>query len=155
MEIYLRTANIIKFASMVMFIVALLLVYAFVPGQLRLSDIPFSAETMMFSKGNLFYWGLGLFIVVNVLAGLTIYYIKKQTSSVKKLSLEKILFWLSLTISGMNFFLLLIFSFVGFINVEGVSNPENYRFLPVVGVIILLFSLLGLIVTLFRIRQTI
>ena len=160
-KIYLRAANIFKVISMILFVGCLALIYGYEPDFIRLKYFPGDISDFVFSKKYWFYGNLIAFVIVNLSLSLMIYFIKVRVIVDDHLSFfrtayhkEIVLVWLTVVIACVNICLALIYSYVGIVNISGIAHAQNYRFMPVVGVIILFFSLFGLLAVLINLWRS-
>jgi len=152
----LRVANIVRFVSMILVIAALLLMYAY-----GTDDHSIRATTDAFlpkiSRATIFYTGLGIFAVFNLLMNWGIRSYRDARGFDPKSLLFKsehhkvgVLFWFILLLGSLNFLLGLMITYIGFIKIEGPSAQNDYLALPIMGIAILLGVLVGLLISVFR-----
>jgi ABC-type polysaccharide/polyol phosphate export permease len=155
-EIRQRAANIVRFLSMAGVVGSLLFMYAYGADEHNIRPV---AEDVLsgISKTTLFYYGLGVFAVFNVLMNWGIKVYREATGYDKSSRLFKnethkarILFWLTLMLSAINLLITSAVTFIAFIKIEGVSAQTDYLPIPIIGLTILFVVLVGLLISVFR-----
>ena len=156
LEVKLRVANIVRFVSMILVMAALLLMYAYGTDDHSIRTTK-DAFLPQFSKATIFYTGLGVFAVFNLLMNWGIRSYREAKGYDPKSLLFKsehqkagVLFWIILLLAALNFLLGLMITYIGFIKIEGPSAQIDYIALPVMGISILCVVLVGLLVSVFR-----
>lgn len=155
-EIRQRTANIVRFLSMAGVVGSLLFMYAYATDDHNIR--PASEDVLSgISKTTLFYYGLGVFGVFNVLMNWGIKVYREATGYDKSSRLFKneshkarILFWLTLALAAINLLITSVVTFVAFIKIEGISAQTAYLPIPIIGLILLFVVLTGLLISVFR-----
>lgn len=155
-EIRQRVANIVRFLSMAGVVGSLLFMYAYGADD---HNVRPAAEDVLsgISKTTLFYYGLVIFGVFNVLGNWGIKVFREATGYDKNSRLFKnethkarILFWLTLTLAAINLLITAAVTFIAFIKIEGVSAQTDYLPIPIIGLTLLLVVLIGLLISVFR-----
>lgn len=156
MEIKQRVANILRFFSMVAVIASLLFMYAYGTDDhtiLPKKEIFLSGT----SKSTLFYIGLAVFAVFNLVMnwGIKVY---RETEGFDENSLlfrnefqkERNLFWLTLLLASVNILITSVMTYIAFIKIDGPSAQGGFLYMPIVGGLILLVSIIGTLISIFR-----
>ena len=159
-EVNLRIANFLKLISMVMVIVSLLYTYAYTSEDIRL----FSSSVDWLkgiSKSHIFYIGLALFAVFNLLMHGAVNFYKGAEGYDKSSTLfqsaerkESLVMWFTFLLAGINIFFTSIIIYIALISINEVKDSTDYLSIPVFGMLVLLGFLIGLIVSLIK-KQTI
>ena len=155
-EINLRIANFLKLVSMVMVIVSLLYMYAYTSENIRL--LSGSVNWLKgLSKSHVFYIGLALFAVFNLLMHGAVNFYKNAEgyddksilfqSAIKK---ESLVMRFTFLLAGINIFFTSIIIYIALISINEVKESTDYLSIPVIGMLVLLGFLIGLIVTLIK-----
>jgi ABC-type polysaccharide/polyol phosphate export permease len=155
-EIRQRTANIFRFLSMAGVVGSLLFLYAYGADEHNIR--PSTGDWLEdISKTALFYYGLAIFGVFNVLVNWGIKVYREavgydQNSRLFKNEMHKagILFWLTLTLAVINILIASVVTYMAFIKIEGVSAQTDYLHIPVIGLSFLLIAIIGLLISVFR-----
>ena len=155
-EINLRIANFFKVFSMFIVVVSLAYMYAYVSDKVDFlrSD---SAWHSRISKEFIFYCGLGIFAIYNLIMNLAIS-MYKSTQGVDKSSLlfrselqkQKLIVWFTYLLTGGNFFIASLIFYLALVKINLAGNTTDYIFLPLSGALILMSILLTLIYQLIK-----
>lgn len=146
-----RVANFIKAFSIFMVFVSLLYMYSYSPENGNGMNTSQNWLTTL-SKAHLFYIGLGAFAIFNLVmnVGISMYKNSKgiDTKSVlfrSKEQKEMVLMWLTYFLAGINILITCMMFYVALIKINEVTDTSSYIFIPVVGLIILVSTIIGLI----------
>jgi hypothetical protein len=157
-EIRQRVANIIRFLSMAGVVGSLLFMYAYGADEHNVRPATEDVLTGI-SKANLFYYGLVIFGVCNVLMnwGIKVYreasgYDESSRLFKNETHKARILFWLTLSLAAINLLITSAVTFTAFIKIEGVSAQTDYLPIPIIGLILFFLALIGLLASVFRNR---
>ena len=156
-ELNFRIANFVKLLSMFMVLGALLYFYAYVDVRLE-SVIPLSGDWYReFSKSAVFYTGLGIFAVFNLVmnAVLGVY---KNTRSYDEHSLlfkselhkERIWLWILYLMAGVNVLISSSIMYIALLRINQVDSNTDYAFLPAFGFMAVLIAFSGLLVSIIK-----
>jgi len=156
LETKFRVANIIRFISMITVLAALLLMYAYGSDEHSVGSTS-GGFLPNISKATIFYTGLGVFAIFNILMnwGIRVYrdatgfdpasrFFRSETHK------AGILFWLTLVLAALNFLLSFMLAYIGFIKIEGFSAQQDYIAMPFIGVSLFFVVLIGLVAAIFR-----
>lgn len=146
-----RVANFIKAFSIFTVFVSLLYMYGYSPeGGNRMNSPQDWLAT--FSKTQLFYIGLGIFAIFNLVmnVGISMYKNSKgiDTKSVLFRSREQkeiVFMWLTYFLAGINFMITCLVMYAALIKINEATDPSAYIIIPVFGVTILTGITIGLI----------
>lgn len=159
MEVKQRVANIVRFLSMGFVVASLLFMYGY--GTDVHSIRPLGNSWLAgASKAGIFYAGLGIFGVFNLLMNWGIKMYREADGFDGKLLFRnesqkaKLMVWLTLLLAAINFFISAIVAYLGFIKIDGVSAERQYIYLPVIGALVLIVAISGLVVALFTRQKT-
>jgi hypothetical protein len=150
-EVNQRVANFIKAFSMFMVIGSLLYMYAYSPASSYFMN---SSQDWMLklSREHIFYVGLGVFAIFNLLMNIAISMYKNSKGTEPQSVLfrskeqkQKVLVWLNWFLAGINILITCIVLFLALIKINEVTDTAKYLFIPVAGLIILVFIIFGLI----------
>lgn len=152
-EINLRIANFLKLVSMVMVIVSLLYMYAYTSENIRL--LSSSVDWLKgLSKSYVFYIGLALFAVFNLLMHGAINFYKSAEGYDESSMLfqnaerkESLVMRFTFLLAGINIFFTSIIIYIAMISINEVKSSTDYLLIPVIGMLVLLGFLIGLIVS--------
>jgi fatty acid desaturase len=155
-EIRQRVANIIRFVSMIGVVASLVFMYAYgMDGH----TVEVKKESWLdtVDRSTLFYYGLGIFAIFNFIMnwGIRVYrdaqgnmdgsiFFKSESHK------AGIVFWLTLLLATINFFIALIITYIGFMRIQGEEVGSTYFALPLLGLILLLTAVIGLVYAIFR-----
>lgn len=146
-----RVANFIKAFSIFMVFVSLLYMYGYSPENGNGMNTSQNWLTTL-SKAHLFYIGLGVFAIFNLVmnVGISMYKNSKgiDTKSVlfrSKEQKEMVLMWLTYFLAGINILITCMMFYVALIKINEGTDTSSYIFIPVVGLIILVSIIIGLI----------
>ncbi len=149
MEVKQRVANILRFFSMVLVVIGLLFMYAYGSDAHSASPAMTNWATS-FSKSFIFYLGLTIFGVINILFT---WWIKSYRdtntfdgwSFLFKSEAQKswLLIWFTLQLAVFNFLLASVIAFIGFVRIEGVAAESKFFFIPVIGLALFILVLVG------------
>ncbi len=146
-----RVANFIKAFSIFMVFVSLLYMYGYSPENGNGMNTSQNWLTSL-SKAHLFYIGLGVFAIFNLVmnVGISMYKNSKgiDTKSVlfrSKEQKEMALMWLTYFLAGINILITCMMFYVALIKINEVTDTSAYIFIPFVGLIILVSIIIGLI----------
>jgi ABC-type polysaccharide/polyol phosphate export permease len=113
------------------------------------------------SKAGIFYAGLGIFGVFNLLMnwGIKIYreadgFDGRSFLFRNEFQKAKLLVWLTLSLAAINFFISAIVAYIGFIKIDGTPAERQYIYLPVLGALVLIVTISGLAIALFTRQKT-
>jgi len=156
MEINLRFANFFKFVSTVAVLISLAYMYAYVTDRI---DFMESEQTWHhgISKVHIFYSGLVIFAVFNLLMNLAISMFK-NTQGIDKRSIlfksehqkQNLVVWFTYLLTGGNIFVACLILYLALIKINLVGNTAEYIYLPLSGTLLLTGVLLGLIFQMIR-----
>jgi hypothetical protein len=151
-----RAANIFRFLSMMVVIGALLFMYAYGTDEHSIRPQEYGLIEG-FSKTALFYYGLVIFGVLNILAnwGIKVYrdvigYDMNSRFFKNEMHKARILFWLTLTLTAINLLIASVVAYIAFIRIDGASAQTDYLHLPIIGLALLVIVLIGLLISVFR-----
>ena len=156
MEIKQRVANILRFLSMAAVVASLLFMYAY--GTDEHTILP-EEDTFLsgISKNTLFYAGLSVFAVFNLVVnwGIKVY---RAAEGFDENSLlfrdefhkERNLFWLTLLLASVNILITSVMTYIAFIKIDGPSAQGGFLYMPIVGGLLLLVSIVGTLTSIFR-----
>ncbi len=155
-EINLRIANFLKLVSMIMVIVSLLYMYAYTSENISLLNS--SVDWLKgLSKSHVFYIGLALFAVFNLLmhGALNLYKSAEgydESSILFKNAGKKATLAMRFTflLAGINIFFTSVIIYIAMISINEVKSNTDYLSIPFIGMLVLLGFLIGLIVTLIK-----
>lgn len=146
-----RIANFIKALSIFMVFVSLLYMYGYSPENGNGMNTSQNWLASL-SKAHLFYIGLGVFAIFNLVmnVGISMYKNSKgiDTKSVlfrSKEQKEMVLMWLTYFLAGINMLIMCMMFYVALIKINEVTDTSAYIFIPFVGLIILVSTIIGLI----------
>lgn len=146
-----RIANFIKALSIFMVFVSLLYMYGYSPENGNGMNTSQNWLTSL-SKAHLFYIGLGVFAIFNLVmnVGISMYKNSKgiDTKSVlfrSKEQKEMVLMWLTYFLAGINMLIMCMMFYVALIKINEVTDTSALIFIPFVGLIILVSAIIGLI----------
>lgn len=149
-ELNLRVANFLKILSMFMVLASLLYFYAYVDQRMDFITASDNWYTSM-SKSVIFYSGLGIFAVFNLLmnAALNMYksadgFDEKSLIFKNELQKEHIQFWLIYLIAGINLLISCMILYLAMIRINEVSSNVDYLYLPIFGLAIMMVIIIGL-----------
>jgi len=155
-EINLRIANFFKVFSMLIVVVSLAYMYAYVTDKVDFlrSD---SVWHDRISKEFIFYSGLGIFAVYNLIMGLAIN-MYEDTRGVDKSSLlfkselqkQKLIVWFTYLLTGGNLFIASMIFYLALVKINLAGNTTDYIYFPLTGALILMSILLTLIYQLIK-----
>ena len=146
-----RVAKFLKMVSMFMVFGSLIYFYAYVED--RLGFLTNNHDWFVAaSKSMIFYTGLGIFSIFNLMMGLSInVYNKAQGYNENSLLFksesqkERIHFWLIYITASINFLIECGILYLAMIRINGMSSKTDYIFLPVFGLLAILISMIGLL----------
>lgn len=146
-----RIANFIKALSIFMVFVSLLYMYGYSPENGNGMNTSQNWLASL-SKAHLFYIGLGVFAIFNLVmnVGISMYKNSKgiDTKSVlfrSKEQKEMVLMWLTYFLAGINMLIMCMMFYVALIKINEVTDTSALIFIPFVGLIILVSAIIGLI----------
>lgn len=103
-------------------------------------------------KVHLFYVGLGAFAIFNLGMNVVISMYKNSkgidTKSVlfrSKEQKEMVLMWLTYFLAGINILIACLVMYLALVKINEVTDSSAYIFIPIVGLIILVSSIIGLV----------
>ena len=142
--------------SMFMVFGSLLYMYAYANDRLNFMN-PSPNWITELPKAQLFYVGLGVFAILNLVmnVGISMYKNAKgidnrsilfKSKEVKK----KLLMWFTLFWAGINFLIASIITYMALIKINDVTNISEYVIIPIIGFLSLIAILIGLIGTVVR-----
>ncbi|NJN26271.1 MAG: hypothetical protein HC819_09985 [Cyclobacteriaceae bacterium] len=149
--ISMRGANFLKVFTMLLVIGSLLYMYAYSAGP----DAIIADTSNWFStidKALIFYVGLGVFALFNIMMYTAIYMYRNQIDRLNdylfknKKSKERILLWMNYLVSGINLCLVSIVLYIAFAKINELSDATALRYLPIAGLLFLIVSATGLVV---------
>lgn len=110
-----------------------------------------------FPKAYIFYTGLGVFAVFNLLINVGINMFKNAEGYDERSLLfknqehkERLLMWFAYLLAGINFLISCVIFYLGLIQINEMNDKMQYIFLPITGLLVLLGVILGLLVAIFR-----
>lgn len=105
------------------------------------------------TKSAIFYSGLGIFAVFNLIMGLSINlymnaqgYDKNSWLFKSELQKEVIRFWLIYLTASINFLITCFILYIAMIKINGMTSNTDFVFLPIAGMVAMLISVIGLLV---------
>ena len=151
-----RVANFIKMFSMFMVFGSLLYMYAYATDRANFLNTSPNWITEL-PKAQLFYVGLGVFAIFNLVmnVGISMY---KNAKGIDNRSLlfkskeqkRKLLLWFTYVWAGINFLIASVIIYLALIKINEVADISEYVFIPVIGLLSLVAILIGLIGALIR-----
>jgi len=156
-ELNFRVANFMKMVSMFMVLGALLYFYAYVGD--RLDFVPSSDEGSIdhVSKSVVFYSGLGIFAVFNLVinAVLSVYKSaeKYHESSVllkSEIHKERVMLWIVYLIVGVNTSIASAITYLALLRINNVSGDSAYVYVLIFGLVIVAATFIGLLAAVFK-----
>jgi len=155
-EVNQRVANFLKFFSMVMVFGSLLYMYAYSTDSSDHLNTTRDWLTGM-PKAHIFYFGLGIFAIINLAMNFWINMYKKVKEIDEKSILfrskrhkERLLMWFTFLLIGTNFQIASFVTYLAVIKINEDSAASGYAYIPAVGFILFAGILIGLIRALFR-----
>jgi predicted ferric reductase len=142
-EINLRIANFLKVFSMFMVVVSLAYMYAYVTERVDFLESD-PAWYQGITKVYIFYVGLGIFTVFNLVMHLALS-MYKNTEGVDKHSVlfknelqkQKLLVWFTYLLTAGNVFIACTIFYLALVKINMVGNATDYFYLPLAGAVVL------------------
>ena len=147
-----RVVNFMKMVSMFMVLASLIYFYAYVDNRLGFMT---NSHAWYFdvSKSVIFYSGLAVFALFNLVMGIGINlyknargYDEKSLLFKSEMQKEAIHFWLITLITSINFLIACSILYLAMIRINGITSNTDYIFLPAVGLVALIVAIIGLLV---------
>ena len=155
-EISIRGANFLKVFSMMMVVGSLIYMYGYATDKLDVMNPEIESVTSL-SKAHIFYAGLGLFVLFNLVMHVILHMYKsaqgfdpKSYLFKNKLHKARIIVWITYLLAGINIFLTTIITFVALAKINEATGTTPLIYFPIVGFCILIFIIIGLLVAIFR-----
>ena len=153
--VHQRAANTLKVISMIAFTGSLVYLYAYSPESTYLNkELSWIFE---YSRAALFYLGLAVFAIFNLLMNFSINMYQRVEGTVRSSLLYKserqregLLVWLGYFTAGVNFLLTSLVLFIALSRINEVNDLSTYLSIPLAGVVIFTAMFIGLIVAVFR-----
>lgn len=139
-----KAVSVLNRISTVLFVIILLLVYAYLPIQVELNVE--GLDTV--HKQRFFYYALFAFIIVNLLLRVILTFGFRSSK-------VDIAAWLRGLIFVLNFYMTLIMGFIGVLNNATHVSPSSYAYLNFLGPILLVGWVVGLVVVIVKQRSTV
>lgn len=133
----LRVVNFLKLLSIILFLIILLLVYAYLPVMVKLE--PESTGGLEIHRENFFYYTVGFFVVINVLL------LAIQKLSENKIPTEGAKAWSRGAAFVINIYLTLLVGFIGVINNSAHLDASGFTYLNYFGPFLIFSWVVGLI----------
>jgi len=156
-ELDFRVAKFLKMLSMFMVLGALLYFYAYVDDRLDFVHDSSSSIIDRTSKSIVFYVGLAIFAVFNLIANalLGVYrnaqsYNRNTVLLKSEIHKERVLLWIIYLIVGVN---TSIASFIIYLALLRINNPDSdnsYIYILVFGIVVVVATFVGLIAAIFK-----
>lgn len=109
------------------------------------------------SKTTIFYYGLAIFGVFNILVnwGIKVYrdaigYDNNSRFFKNEKHKARILLWFTLTLAAINMLVASVVVYIAFIRIEGASAQTDFLHLPIIGLALLVIMIVGLLISVFR-----
>ncbi|MBC6400781.1 MAG: hypothetical protein GDA51_02480 [Ekhidna sp.] len=135
----IKAVRVLNLFSTLLFAAVLLLVYAYLPISVNLN----LEQLGNLHKQDFFYRSLIIFLALNILLRLVIFYGLKRLKA-------SLLSWVSGLIFVTNFYCTLLIGFIGVWNNPTHISPAGYGYLNIMGPIFLIIWLAGLIFLVFK-----
>lgn len=144
----IKAIKFVQILSIILFLIVLSLGYAYLPVRVQL--LPYSRELLV-PRDFFFYLAGGLFLALYIITSI---FMQFTLNSIQKLTNEITAVWWRALPVAINIYLTLLVGFtVVFNNPESIPTT-NYNYLNYMGPIILLFWLVGFVVSLVQSRRT-
>lgn len=141
---------------MIMVIGSLIYMYAYTSDRLNFSNTS-QNWTMELPKTQIFYFGLGIFAIFNLVmnVGINMYKNVKGVDNRSnffrnKEQKEKLLMWFTYLWAGINGLIVCFVIYIAMLKINVAADTYEYLFIPAAGLIILVSILIGLISALLR-----
>ncbi|MDN5203622.1 hypothetical protein QQ008_19695 [Fulvivirgaceae bacterium BMA10] len=151
-----KLIKIFRVISTLVFFVALLLGYGYLPSKLHLPFVFESRQELYMEKSTLFYIVLGLFFIITFSCTLLSYYLKSTAFLANNNNPDQNSFrrqlknWINSFLIVFNIYLLFAIGVVGVINNTENVDISNYAFFAYTGPILLTIWLIILLIILLR-----
>ena len=134
----IKTVNLLRFLSIILFLIAFSFIYAYMPVMVRLNP----GSTLEIHKENFFYYGAGLFLIINIISRIiSIFFTPRIVISRG----EEAAAWFSALPFVINLYMVFIIGFLGALNNSSHILAESYSYLNFLGPAIFFLWICGLI----------
>ncbi|MFY0605409.1 MAG: hypothetical protein JXR10_01770 [Cyclobacteriaceae bacterium] len=137
----LRVVSFLKFLSIVLFLIIIVLVYAYLPVMV---DLEAKEGALQIRKENFFYFAIGIFVVVNIAM---LGFQKLIEPKIASLDLKA---WLRGLAFVVNIYLTLLAGFLGVLNNSGHLDVAGFSYLNYFGPILIFSWVIGLLYLIYK-----
>lgn len=137
----LKAVNLLKLLSILIFLGALVLVYAYSPGMVRLRP---DAPELQLHRESFFYFAIAIFVVINVAL------LAFQKLYEKSIAKEEVQAWVRGFTFVINLYLSFIVGFIGVINNLNHLKMESWNYLNYLGPALIFIWITGFIYLIFK-----
>ncbi len=132
----LRVVSFLKFLSILLFLIILVLVYAYLP---VMADLTADSSQLQIRKEDFFYFSVTIFVVINIAM------LGFQKLIEPKIASMDLKAWLRGLAFVINIYLTLLTGFIGVINNSGHLNAAGFSYLNYFGPFLIFSWVIGLI----------
>lgn len=132
----LRVVNFLKVLSILLFLVILLLVYAYLP---VMTSLTLDNADLQIRKEDFFYFAIGVFVVTNV------FFLGFQKMYERHITKLEVKAWVRGLSFIVNIYMTLIIGFIGVINNTAHLDPSGFAYLNYLGPFLIFSWVVGLI----------
>ena len=133
----IKVVGIVRFLSLVFFLLAIGLVYAYLSTQVELG---MGEDAWVVTRDTFFYTALATFVLVNIVLRVLSQHVKK---SMGRQWQDKTLAWFLMIVPFVNIYISLLIGFVGVINNPTHVSASSYVYLNFLGPVLILVWVIG------------
>lgn len=143
-----KAVNLLRVLSIIFFLVAFVLIYAFMPIMVELGSEEMSLNM---HRENFFYYGLATFLGINILVAVLLRMLEAWFASIGNELVETWVLGLHVVI---NVYLTLIVGYIGVLNNTATMLASTYAYLNFIGPTLIFLWIFGLIYLVVKKKET-